>query len=89
MNNALWMNELDRELDNSLECERVRKEIFDLAIDIYAHDMLDWEWTNGHGNGANAFEASYVAHDLLDILGLEYDKVAVQKHIRKRIKEIS
>ena len=84
MNNTLWMTELDREYDDKVECERVRKEIFDLAIDIYAHDMLDWEW-----GSANAFEAAYVAHDLIEILGLDYNSVGVQKHIRKRIQEIS
>ena len=83
MNNALWMNELDREFDNAMECERIRKEIFEMSIDIFAHAELDWEW-----DCANACEASYVAVELLRLLGLSVQDRDVQAHIAKRVREL-
>ena len=47
----------------------------ELCIEIFAHNQLDCEVTLC-GNGTNSAEASNVAMEILEILGIEYKDLA-------------
>ena len=56
------------------------KKLYDLCVNIYAHNELDCEVTLG-GNGVNCSEASTVADEIQEIIG----KIS-EKDIQKEVK---
>lgn len=58
--------------------------LLELVIDIYAHNLADREITLA-GNGTNCSEASNVADELCDILGIDIIKArsVIEERARK------
>ena len=63
----------------------MKEKILGLCIDIFAHDECEYEITL-QGNGANAFECSFVAHELLALLDVEYEEI--EARVQKRVTEL-
>ncbi len=61
----------------------MKNKIKELCVEIFAHNQLDCEITLC-GNGTNSAEASNVAMELLDILGIEYNDLtdAIDKMVK-------
>ena len=81
-----WLDELDKDYDQIQRGRDMKRTILAKCVDIYAHAELDMEWTNdSHGNGTNSSEASNVADDLLEIIGMSKDDPEVERLIQKRL----
>ena len=81
-----WRDELDKEYEQIHGGMEMKRTILAKCIDIYAHAELDMEWTNeSQGNGTNSYEASNVAADLLEIIGMSRDDPEVERLVQKRI----
>lgn len=64
---------------------KIKQELLDLCIDVYAHANLDWEITLC-GNGVNSFENTGTVNEILRILEIERDEEFNEKVEDRMIK---
>ena len=82
-----WLDELDKDYEQIQGGREMKRTILAKCVDIYAHAELDMEWTNtSHGNGTNSSEASNVADDLLEIIGMDKHDPEIERLVQARIK---